>query len=96
MNAQQAASSLGFSGYSLATLGVKDSLKSIRGQSLVMGEGGRRFVQKTHQRSLSTAGKCYLVLVGGDSKFHREGSLADVFVESHGFLFPIYVRIVLC
>ena len=40
--------------------------------------------------------ECYFVLVGGDSKFCREGGLADVFgIESHSFLFPIYVRIVL-
>ena len=40
--------------------------------------------------------ECYLVLVSGNSKFHREGGFADVFIiKSHGFLFPIYVRIML-
>ena len=39
----------------------------------------------------------HFVFVSGDGEFGREGGLADVFVvESHGLLFPIYLRVMLC
>ena len=42
-------------------------------------------------------GERYFIFVGGDGQFGREGGLADVFViDSHNFLFPIYLGVMLC